>query len=270
MSLSSFGPLPAPLTTRLTSLSTAHSLTPTQLYETWEAYSLTKNLATLDDNNINGFESHIRNMHKAKGVAVLANSSLGKRTPMAGVTPSPAPKRDRSGLSAVDSLEGQADAADHARTPSKSAASTPSSSAKSITVTPQKVAAAYASRNGRGSTVVAYNPHNLDPISVDGGAIVNITTHPSSEAPSQRHGFAPLVSRAKSLEDRWDRMNTALCTTHNLRSEEEDMVVCAEGGDVEQVEAYWTPVGVPGQSEVVCVGRICNEVSTLREWFCSC
>ena len=65
-------------------------------------------------------------------------------------------------------------------------------------------------------------------------------------------------------------MNKALCTTHNLRSEEEDMVVCAEGGDVEQVEAYWTPVGVPGQSEVVCVGRICNEVSTLRELFCSC
>ena len=57
-------------------------------------------------------------------------------------------------------------------------------------------------------------------------------------------------------------MNKALCTAHNLRSEEEDMVVCAEGGDAEQVEAYWTPVGVPGQSGVVCVGRICNEVST--------
>ena len=39
-------------------------------------------------------------------------------------------------------------------------------------------------------------------------------------------------------------------------------MVCAEGGDAEQVEAYWTPVGVPGQSGVVCVGRICNEVST--------
>lgn len=55
-------------------------------------------------------------------------------------------------------------------------------------------------------------------------------------------------------------MNDAICKQYNLKSEEEDMVACAEGMETDDV-AYWTPVGVPGQRGVVCVGRVCNEVS---------
>jgi hypothetical protein len=189
----------------------------------------------------------------------LTNSALGKRSNnTAGVTPSPAPKRDRSGISAVDSLEG-------AVTPNKSAlkaATTPGSAksmgSASVTVTPQKTAT-YSSRSGRNTTVVSYNPNNLNELEERAGNEVTVNTHPSCVPPATRHGFAPLVTRAKSLEDRWQRMNDAICQVHKLKSEEEDMIACAEGEETED-RAYWTPVGVPGQRGVVCVGRICNEV----------
>ena len=253
-----FGPsLSAPLTTRLTALSSSQNLTASQLYESWEAYSLTRNISTLTDETFKGFETHVRSAVKKvapvsalkKRSVVNTNSALGKRQEST-VTPSPAAKHMRSGLSAVDSLT----------TPSKSVVATPGSArsmgSASATVTPMK--SSYGNRSGRNTVVFSYNPNNLSELARE-SSVVNVEIHPLSVAPSERHGFASLNVRSKSLEDRLLRMNTALCEGYDLKSEEEDMIVAMDGGETED-RAYWVPVGGMGQREIVCVGRVCNEV----------
>ncbi len=76
-------------------------------------------------------------------------------------------------------------------------------------------------------------------------------------------------------------MNTAICDMYNYKSEEDEMMeltmvdngmmmmtnssnVNNEGGSHNGV--MWTPVGLPKQNKVVCVGRICNEVRSYTSY----
>ena len=269
---STAGPLPATLLTKLSALSSTLSLSPSQLYESWEAHSLTRGVDALNEGTFSAFDTHLKNgaakSNKIGGMAVNTNTALGKRSgSTAGVTPSPATKKqemDRSGLSAVDSLSA---------TPSKGAV-TPSKAPGSVgsaTVTPQPKtpnAATYSNRKGRGETLLTFNP-NLPSVTSDGRRKCTISSHPlHAGSDGNRHGFSPLVSRAKALEERWQRMNSAICEKYGLKSEEEEMAEIVDRVQAGQMEiddqgekAYWTPVGVPGQCGVVCVGRVCNEVS---------
>ena len=84
--------------------------------------------------------------------------------------------------------------------------------------------------------------------------------------------FAPLEKRSTALEERLLDMNTVICDRFGIKSEEDEMieamegVVKTEGGGEkksggEEFDSLWTPVGLPKQNKVVCVGRVCNEVS---------
>ncbi|KAL7478144.1 hypothetical protein ACHAW6_003921, partial [Cyclotella cf. meneghiniana] len=186
---------------------------------------------------------------KKSGVVVLTSTGLGKRS--AGVTPSPAPERRvsaRSGLSAVDALDAGARSPD-------------SKSSFAATVTPQK-GAGYADRTGRGDVVAAYNPRGLDEARGEGRRRCRVAMHDGGKHQrSEGHMFASLHGRAVALEERWWRMNEAICQAYGWKSEEEDMMECEFQSAEQTAKPYWTPVGVPGQSSVVCVGRICNELS---------
>lgn len=89
--------------------------------------------------------------------------------------------------------------------------------------------------------------------------------------------FTPLEKRSAALEHRLLDMNTAICDMYKYKSEEDEMMeltVLEDGttmipssGEEEEKgdggsrnDVLWTPVGLPKQNKVVCVGRICNEV----------
>jgi hypothetical protein len=91
--------------------------------------------------------------------------------------------------------------------------------------------------------------------------------------------FTPLEKRSAALEHRLLDMNTAICDMYKYKSEEDEMMELTmdngnggnttttnneeeDGGrnDNSSTAVMWTPVGLPKQNKVVCVGRICNEV----------
>ena len=91
--------------------------------------------------------------------------------------------------------------------------------------------------------------------------------------------FAPLEARSAELERRLVDVDSTMCIAYGIMDEDEEIlaqldgniVVKAdedgrqegtadgEGGGGRRQRATWTPVGLPKQNEVLCVGRICNE-----------
>jgi len=190
----------------------------------------------------------------------------------------------RNGLSAVDSLT----------TPSGKGAPSPKvkgepmsaggSAASTSVITPMKIETIkYTQRTNSGQTVTSYNPNNLPSTSEllatktssEKETILNhrgatIQLHPSATHPKStyRHMFTPLEKRATALESQLITMSNNICQKYNISSEEDEMIAAMDGivksevekSNEEDVDSLWTPVGLPKQSKVVCVGRICNEV----------
>ena len=91
--------------------------------------------------------------------------------------------------------------------------------------------------------------------------------------------FAPLEARAAELERRLEDADAAMRASYGIKDEDEEILAALDGGGggvvvvVKEEEgtadgsgkdggrgyATWTPVGLPKQNEVLCVGRICNE-----------
>lgn len=236
----------------------------------------------------------------AKNVAVMSGTGLGKRSAPGGrVTPSPAAKRpngtadapataetarkgSRDGLSAVDGIA--TPSGRRSASPSKApGAATPGSASAASVITPPKPAAPapprairYADRTNAGQVVASYNPNGLPSAAellagaseeerarVAAHRAAAIAIHPAATHPrgTFRHMFAPLERRSGALEDRLNDMSDAICAAYRIKSEEEEMVDCMDGVKDEGGEfSNWTPVGIPKQGKVLCVGRICNEV----------
>jgi len=191
----------------------------------------------------------------------------------------------RNGLSAVDSLT----------TPSGKGAPSPkvkgepmsagAAGASTTVITPMKIETIkYTQRTNSGQTVTSYNPNNLPSTSellaikssseketIQNHRGATIQLHPSSTHPKStyRHMFTPLEKRATALENQLITMSNNICQKYNISSEEDEMIAAMDGivksevdksSGSEDVDSLWTPVGLPKQSKVVCVGRICNEV----------
>ena len=149
----------------------------------------------------------------------------------------------------------------------------------------------YSERNNAGQVVASYNPSSLlsaaevlsskseserEAIVRRGGGCT-VSNHDKAGHPTAefRHMFAPLEKRSAALEERLAERGEAMRAGLGVRTEEEEMMemdfVTGGGGggrgnndaenDGEGFVGTWTPVGVPKQNTVVCVGRICNEVS---------
>lgn len=197
---------------------------------------------------------------------------------------------NRNGLSAVDNLTTPKGSPN-----SKQGAPTPNTSSTMVITPPNNkpvVTVKYSERKNSGHTVSSYNPHNLPSASeiilttktptekqiIQSHIAASISLHPASTHPtsSHRHMFTPLEKRSGALEQRLHSMNNVICNTYNIKSEEDEMIEAMdnpssskepeiknengeEGGKKEEEFSLWTPVGLPKQSKVVCVGRICNE-----------
>lgn len=199
----------------------------------------------------------------------------------------------RDGLSAVDSLTTPSGRS-AVNTPAGKQQQAPGSAAASL-ITPPKAATPsaapakkYKDRAGSGQVVASYNPRGLPtalevmsskPASERDAAAsrrgCTVSTHPMASHPSGpvRHMFTPLERRSAALEGRLNGMSDAICLRHGIKSEDDEFIEAADGavkGEVkvkeekgeggDKFDSLWTPVGLPKQNKVICVGRICNEV----------
>lgn len=246
------------LSTRIAALSTQLRLSPRQLAEAWEAHSVTKNVSVLDDVSFAAYRSSLVGLTGDSNNRVVGTSSAKRKAGPSSVTPTPNKIK-------VKFEEQQQQLA----TPSSSTPSTGDS--KNILITPIKTLS-YQERTSRGAVVSTYNPHDL-PTAVSSNAssndshiAVSVQYHPSSSHPTKnyRHMFTPLEVRAQVLEERLAMMSEQIQEAHS----DSDVVVVKQesnlqaGADatITSDSFTWTPVGLPRQNTVRCVGRICNEV----------
>ncbi|KAL3780397.1 hypothetical protein ACHAW5_002685 [Stephanodiscus triporus] len=105
----------------------------------------------------------------------------------------------------------------------------------------------------------------------------------------RRHMFAPLEARTLELERLLLDIDASIRCTYDVGLEYEDNMLDTSDGiarkgdeafDTDQIDggsrasasgryAAWTPVGLPRQNLVLCVGRICNEAHSGRLNSCS-
>ncbi len=229
-----------------------------------------------------------------RGTQNAANATTGATTPAANsklastsTSNANATTANRDGRSAIDNLT----------TPSGkgTAASviTPIPHSTNTTFKSPPPTIKYTERTNSGEIVSTYNPHNLSTstellstkseeerkeftvrrvcnISVlPTPAASSTTSSAATSANSHRHMFTPLEKRSIALEHRLLDMNNAICEMYSYKSEEDEMMelsmenglISSSGTEGEgRNDVMWTPVGLPKQNKVVCVGRICNEV----------
>lgn len=231
----------ADIISRCVGLSASFHISPTQLAESWEAFSLNKDVSELTDRTYQAYRNAVCKNAEVDEAAVVSRSAMGKRQTSATPLVTPPAKRllgRDTPKSAVDAIA--------------SSSAKVSMSPKQVTPTPNLPS--YEDRKNAGKVLVTLNPHNLDPmdeitsednkprcvVSSDAFATTNIQD-------PYRHMFTTLEERATALDG-------------HLLSLGEDMVekfeIGKEGNDaIAPLEA----VGVPRQDKVCCVGRICNE-----------
>lgn len=230
------------------------SISPKQMAECWEAFSLNRNLKDLDEHS---FESYRKALIKEFGTGINGGSaeivtassgaitSLGKRTPLPSVTP-PAKRAHQA------SLQHQAQ-----RTPATS-----SDQARRISYSPAPPGALgsatpsnrpkYGDRDNAGKVIATYNPRNLDSL-----VLPNPGNHhrckisydfETNVTSRYRHLFSTIDDRSKALDRHLTQLGDAMIEKYGLGKEQEN----------ENGIAGLEGVGVPRQEKICCIGRICN------------
>ena len=235
-------------------LSSNLHISPEQLAESWEAHSLNKNVAELNDLSFEGYRAALRkdfdtntSMKVEPGTAGAVNSrpGLGKRQNNAAGSPN-----------------------------AKTAAITP---APPTTVKPLR-AAKYGERTNVGQTVATYNPSNLANYAVSATDDMEDGPNPRCTIDSTldgtadnitkpyRYMFTPLEDRARALDDHLVGLGEEIMERFDIKAETakkagaSNKVDDAKEGDADKAIAPLEAVGVPRQEAVCCIGRICNEV----------
>jgi DNA polymerase alpha subunit B N-terminal len=234
-------------------LASTLQVTPTQMAECWEAYSLNKNLKQLDEHSFSAFRLQLCKesdapLPTAEDGAIVARPNLTKKRDATSVVITPAHKKRQA-------------SADESRN---------SSGNRRVSLSPnpplslQKPAstsslAAYSDRQGSGKVVAEYNPSNLQPMESNSAlskpkCVISNDFPTNVQAPYQ-HMFTVLDERARILDDQLQEKHDEFCQEYNFGSEQ-----------IAGLEA----VGVPRQDTICCIGRICNAVSNFYGWMHVC
>lgn len=243
-------------------MATTFRVSPKQMAECWEAFSLNKNLDALNEHSLDSYRAALKKETDSSGVmemtgAVVSRPALGKRQAadennLPSVTP-PAKRFnvtfDGSTPSAVDSVASN-------RRVSLSPA--PPGSLQDT----RPVVAKYNERQGAGKVVVTYNPNKLQAVEAEAAADNSTTTAEpkctvstdlkSNVTKPYRHMFTTMEDRAKALDRHLVDLGEDMVERYGLGKVDEESETGIAG-----LEA----VGVPRQDKVCCIGRICNAVS---------
>lgn len=219
--------------------STLH-LTPKQMAECWEAFSLNKNVSELTDHTFQTYRLHlIKDAEGATGVtttgAVQSRNTKRQATNM--VTP-PAAKRQQhrdqtqNGQASVDSL-------------GRSNVSSPRRTVQLPT---------FDERTRVGEVVASFNPAGWAPAASSQREYTQcvIEQEENNVRKPYRHMFTTMEERSNALENHLVQLGNNIVTQYGI-------------GEGENGIAPLEQVNVPRQDKVCCVGRICNEVR--MNWF---
>jgi hypothetical protein len=246
--------------------------------ECWEAYSLNKNVDTLDEHSFasyrlalikNSDSAHLSGQELNSGAVVSRPSLTGNKRAadtsntaaidsngLASVTP-PAKRfnvtfDDATARYAVDAV---ASSNSGNRRISLSPAH-PGSLAESnnrLSKLPK-----YGERQGAGKVLLIFNPSKLEAMQPSETTAVPkcvVSTKEFATAnvqESYRHMFTPLEDRAKALDGHLVTLGEDIVERYGLGKQDEQN---------ETGIASLESVGVPRQDKVCCIGRICNTVS---------
>ena len=235
-----------------------------QIAECWEAFSLNKNLTTLNDHNFAGYQLALsKDSDKSSFAmdtgAVVSRPALGKRQSRSPIAdgeslPSVTPPSKRFNVTFDDTPVSAVDAVASNRRVSLSPAPPGVLSQTPISTLPK-----YGERKDVGKVVVTFNPNKLEatestsattPVSSAPKCTVSTDFVTNVQEP-YRHMFTPLEERAKALDQHLVDMGEVMVERYGLGKQDEDNETGIAG-----LEA----VGVPRQDMVCCIGRVCNAV----------
>jgi len=248
-------------------LASSHRVSPTQMAESWEAYSLNKNVTELTETTFQPFRNAVvKDMESSgssaptmttspstakDGAVVTRRPGMGKRqVPPNMVTPPPPHKQSRNdGKSAVDAV-----ARGNGSPSPTSAAAT---ATKRVTTMPK-----YNERTDVGKVIVSYNPHKLEASSEISAeteshrrCVINNQFDTNVSKP-YRHMFTTLDDRSKALDHHLVTMGEEIANRYNI--DKSSSASSGEGSNDNSI-APLESVGIPRQDLVCCIGRVCNE-----------
>ena len=222
-------------------MSTLH-ITPKQMAEYWETFSLNKNVHELTDYTFQAYRSVVTKQADDDGAAVVSRPALGKRHGSTNMVTPPNKRSVRGGgdvtpLSAVD----------------KVASNRVSLSPNKVTphpATPAVNLPTYGERMNAGQVLVTFNPQDLEPAEpATTHRCVVSSSFPTNVEKPYRHMFTTLEERANALDQHLTNMGEMLVERYEIGKDD----------GIAPLEA----VGVPRQDKVCCIGRVCNEVRNL-------
>jgi hypothetical protein len=207
-------------------------ISPEQLAEYWEAFSLNKSVSELTDHTFHAYRAAV--MKEAEG-AVVARPALGKRQAAPMVTPV---KRPHTPSNANRVTMSPNKVTPHPPTP-----------------TPTPHLPSYGKRKNAGQVIVTFNPNDLPaitPIESSSRRCEVSASFPTNVKKPYRHMFTTLEERSNALDRHLVKMG-------------EEMIERYEIGKDDGIAAL-EAVGVPRQDTVCCIGRVCNEVRMQNQY----
>jgi hypothetical protein len=246
-------------------LSESLNVSPTGIAECWEAYSLTKNVNSLDAHSFPAFRLKlIKEVDNPVAVAAIVNDNKNSavrvtahKRDMSSVVITPSHLNNKKRPTSTSSQSTSSDFRRVSFSPSASVLSFSSTPTVSSTV-PQL---SYGERQGSGKVVVSFNPseRTIAPTSES----VSSTTGTARTRPKctistnfdtnvtepYRHWFTVLDDRAMALDLQLQQHSDMFNEQNNFGS---DQIAAIE------------VIGIPRQETICCIGRICNAVSRIR------
>jgi hypothetical protein len=266
--LSTHSPTCSVIFTIGTGLASTLQVSPKQIAECWEAFSLNKNLTTLNDHCFAGYQLALsKDSDKSSFAldtgAVVSRPTLGKRQSRSPNNtdgeslPSVTPPSKRFNVTFDDSTFSAVDAVASNRRVSLSPAPPGILSQTPISTLPK-----YGERKEAGKVVVTFNPNKLE--ATESSSVTPVSSSPKCTVSTDfvtnvqeayRHMFTPLEERAKALDQHLVDLGEIMVERYGLGKQDEDNETGIAG-----LEA----VGVPRQDKVCCIGRVCNAVCESR------
>lgn len=228
-----------------------HNVSPQQLAEVWEAFSLNKNTTSLDEHSFAPFRQQVIKISDVEMTDALGAVQVKRDVPATMITPAakrhqqPDQQRPLKQQQLVDHAGGGG-GSPHKRvslSPDPPLAHQPKLETSSSIP-------AFSERANAGKVVATFNPNNLAPIELSAAStprcVISYDEFETNVSEPYRHMFTVMDERARKL-DEWI-----------VEKEAEFMERYHFGeSDVAALEA----VAVPRQEKICCIGRICNAVS---------
>ena len=223
-------------------MATTLHVTPKQMVECWEAFSLNKNVTELNNHTFQAYRTQLIKDADASSAAMTEAAAIQsrnvKREATNMVTP-PAPKRQNKGdsTSSVDSV------------------------ARSNIASPKRKVALpkYNERTKVGEVVASYRPEGVPDMikksnSKAGKCVISVDEFETNVQKPYRHMFTTMEERAAALETQLTTLGNEIIQTYGIN-------------DGENGIAPLEQINVPRQDKMCVVGRICNEVSHSKDHF---